>query len=442
MKNIRIAWATLLLALTALWLAAATPLPQAPDFFTLRNLLIPYTGFIAIGVMSVGMFLAIRPLWLEPWMGGLDKMYRLHKWLGVTALVVAATHWAWTQAAKWVTDLGWLVRPARVRAPEPDSPVLRLFHNLREGAEGVGEWAFYALVALLVLALVKRFPYRWFFKTHRLIAIAYLALVFHTVILLPADYWGRLLGPVLAVLLVAGSFAAVVVLFRRIGRSRRVVGVVETLEHHGAAGVLEVGVRFAGLWPGHKAGQFAFATFDAGEGAHPFTISSAWQGDGRALLMIKNLGDYTARLPHRLKAGDAVTLEGPYGRFDFRSDKQRQIWVAGGIGITPFIARMNHLAGIAGLKPVDLFYSTGTLDPQERLRLDHLARQAGIVLHVLQDAKGERLDAAQVCRQVPEWQSADTWFCGPAAFGGQLRRALLARGMRQADFHQELFALR
>jgi predicted ferric reductase len=55
--------------------------------------LIQFTGVIATGAMSVAMLLAIRPTWLEPHLYGLDKMYRLHKWLGITALVAAVIHW-------------------------------------------------------------------------------------------------------------------------------------------------------------------------------------------------------------------------------------------------------------------------------------------------------------------------------------------------------------
>jgi predicted ferric reductase len=63
-------------------------------------------------------------------------------------------------------------------------------HGLRKPAEGLGEWAFYAAVLLMVLALVRRFPYQRFFQTHRLIAVAYLVLVFHAVVLMRFDYWG------------------------------------------------------------------------------------------------------------------------------------------------------------------------------------------------------------------------------------------------------------
>ena len=50
------------------------------------------------------------------------------------------------------------------------SPCCNAFRGI---AETIGEWAFYAAVILIVLALVKRFPYRWFFRTHRWLALVY-----------------------------------------------------------------------------------------------------------------------------------------------------------------------------------------------------------------------------------------------------------------------------
>jgi len=42
--------------------------------------------------------------------------------------------------------------------------------------------------------------------------------------------------------------------------------------------------------------QFAFLDLEDCLGAHPFTISSAWQGDGRITYTIKGLGDYTPKV--------------------------------------------------------------------------------------------------------------------------------------------------
>ena len=66
--------------------------------------------------------------------------------------------------------LGWLERPARGPRPAIENPIEKFFMTLRDPAEGLGEWAFYAAVLLIVLALIKSFPYRLFFITHRLLA--------------------------------------------------------------------------------------------------------------------------------------------------------------------------------------------------------------------------------------------------------------------------------
>ncbi|KAA6186873.1 ferric reductase [Thiohalocapsa marina] len=442
MKKIKWAYAGLIVVLSLLWWLADPLLPNGYEYFALRTVAINYTGILAMGVMSVGMMLALRPVRLEPLLGGLDKFYRLHKWLGITGLLMAVIHWLWAQGTKWAVGWGWLTKPVRGPRPEQTDPILQFFQQQRGLAESVGEWAFYAAVVLIVLALVKRFPYRLFVKTHRLLAVVYLFLVFHSVVLLPFGYWGQGMGLVMAVLMAGGSVAAVVSLLRRVGQRRKVVGEIDELVHFPENKVLKVSIQFKGLWPGHRAGQFAFVTFDPAEGAHPFTISSGWKDDGRLFFLIKGIGDYTARLPELLHVGDMVTVEGPYGRFAFAGGKRRQIWVAGGIGITPFIARMKLLAVEPDGRAVDLFYSTAVLDEAFIRRLQRDAEAAGVSLHVLVSTRDGRLDVPRICAAVPAWSEADVWFCGPAAFGQALREGFVAQGLAPGDFHQELFDMR
>lgn len=442
MKPIQWSYGGLLLLLTLLWWLADPLLPNGYEYFALRTVAINYTGVLAIGVMSVAMVLALRPVRLEPLLDGMDKSYRLHKWLGIAGLVLALVHWLWAQGTKWAVGWGWLVKPPRApRVPPTDA--LEIFLRAQRGlAESVGEWAFYAATALIVLALVKRFPYHLFHKTHRLLALAYLALVFHSVVLTPMAYWSQPVGIVLALLMLLGSMGAVASLLGRIGQRRKLAGEIEALEHFADNRVLKVVVRFQARWPGHQAGQFAFVTFSEHEGAHPFTISSGWANDGRLTFMIKGIGDYTARLPGLLHAGDAVVVEGPYGCFEFASGKQRQIWVGGGIGITPFIARMQALAVQPDGREVDLFYSTAEPDEVFVQRLQHDAQAAGVRLHVLISARDGRLDVPRICAAVPDWAQADVWFCGPGGFGQALRAGFVARGLAEKDFHQELFDMR
>lgn len=435
----------LLLGLTALWgWADADALSTATGLFGWRSTMIQFTGVLGIGVMSVAMLLAVRPAWLETRLHGLDKMYRLHKWLGIAGLVFAVVHWLWTQAPKWLVQAGLIEAPVRAaRKPAEQASTLVGFLQSQRGlAEQVGEWAFYIAVVLIAIALIKRFPYRHFFATHRWLALVYLALVLHSVVLLRMSDWPTPLGAVMALLMLTGSVAAVLSLFRRIGAQRKAVGVIERVEYLEGVRVNAVGVQLQDRWAGHEAGQFAFVTFDENEGAHPFTISSAWMGDGKLLFLVKALGDYTHTLASTLEPGGLVQVEGPYGRFNFDGAAQRQIWIGGGIGITPFVARMKALAARPDGRVVDLFHTTTEVDEVGLQRLADDARAAGVRLHLMIDARDGRLNGERLRAALPDWKTADVWFCGPAGFGETLRADLVEHGLGAEHFHQELFAMR
>jgi len=450
MRHIEYALWGMALALSVLWLAVE-PAAFAPrGFFDLRRSMVQYSGILAIGAMSVAMVLALRPRWPERWCGGLDKMYRLHKWLGILALAGSVVHWLWVKGPKWAVGWGWLERPVRgPRAPAANA-VEQVFSTLRGAAEEVGEWAFYAAVLLIVLALVQRFPYRLFYKTHRLLAVVYLALVFHAIVLVKAGYWFTPLGVTMALLMAAGSHAAVITLLRRIGAARRVRGRIASLEYYPGVHSLEIAIDVPQGWPGHKPGQFAFATSDRAEGAHPYTIASHWNDAERRITFIsKELGDHTSRLRDRLAVGQAVTIEGPYGCFDFDDDRPRQIWIGGGIGITPFIAAMKRLARERALHPnesppaIDLFHTTADYDAAAIAKLTADAAAAGIRLHLLIDARDGLLNGERIRAAVPGWREASLWFCGPPGFGAALRKDFAAQGLPVDErFHQELFAMR
>ena len=114
MKNIKLSLIFILSGLLLLWglseFNLATPLNNFHDW---RNLLLQMSGVLAIGFMSVAMILALRPVILETGLDGLDKMYRLHKWLGIGALILALCHWLLADAPKWMIGLGLMERPAR-----------------------------------------------------------------------------------------------------------------------------------------------------------------------------------------------------------------------------------------------------------------------------------------------------------------------------------------
>ncbi|HWL56758.1 MAG TPA: ferric reductase-like transmembrane domain-containing protein [Paracoccus sp. (in: a-proteobacteria)] len=448
-KLTRIFWIMLAVPI-AFWLLTDSTVFQAPSFFPLRSAMVQITGILAIGCMSVATVMALRPLWLEARVDGLDKVYRLHKWLGIAALVASVLHWLWAKGPRWAVE--WGLMAPRPRGPRPtlQDPLQIAFSRLHGPAEQVGEWAFYAVLVLILVALLRVIPYRAFYKTHRLIAAVYLLLVFHAVVLMKFSYWSSLIGVLMAVLLGWGTYAAIVALLRRIGASRQVQGDIRTLHYYPGVQVLETEIGIADGWPGHKAGQFAFARSDPSEGAHPYTIASDWRPERPGITFLtKELGDHTSRLREKVAVGQAVRVEGPYGCFTFDDDRPRQIWIAGGIGITPFVARMKHLAwqsradGRTAGQSIDLFHSTADVD---REALDNLAadvRSSAVRLHLMVDARDGRLTGEQIRKAVPGWEEASIWFCGPVGFGNALKQDFARHGFPvQERFHQEFFDLR
>lgn len=420
---------TLLLAATTLLYAACTvPLAGWPEnFWGWRHELMLLSGVQLMAVMSAAMLLAMRLVPVEQALGGLDKLYALHKRLGIAAGVLLSAHWLIKLSPKLLLALQW-VEP-RVKRGGAKDPLVSL-------AKDMGEWAAWAVLALVVLALLRAVPYGFWRKLHKLFAPLYLVGAFHGVVLMPAEQWATPLGWLMGALMAAGAGCALWSLGGRIGKARRFAGTVSRVTPL-AGGQFEVVCRLGDAWPGHVAGQFALVSFDAGEGAHPFTIASASRADGELRFIIKALGDYTQSLAARLRAGAPVAVEGPYGCFDARRGGRRQAWVAGGIGVTPFLAWLDAGRPLAPGQEVDFYYCVRKAADAARLdELTAACARSGVRLHVIESDAGALLDATQI----PDVD--DLWFCGPRGLGEALRTQLGERGAQAPAFHHEAFSMR
>ncbi len=430
--------AVLLTSLLA-WAGAYWAQPPAElNVWTARDQLILLTGLSAYAVMTLIMLLAVRPMWLETRMGGLDKMYRLHKWSGILAAALAAAH--------YLIKLG---KPLLLALfdPVPKTPrAAALLDMFRGSAKDIGEWAVWILAAMVLLTLWRRFPYHIWRQVHRIAAVIFLVVAFHGVVLTPAAWWWQPAGWLMAFCTALGTVCAWMALTGNIGRGRRHKGQVLAIDHL-SDDILALTCRVEGNWH-HRAGQFAFLTADRREGPHPFTVSGADDGTGRVQFSIKALGDYTRRLQRSLKVGQQVLIEGPYGCFDYQRDDGRpQIWVAAGIGVTPFISWMESLQTDPDTAPVaTLYYCARNAD--DAPFADHLqalcARVPNVTLHVRYSDTQRPLTAAELAADhKPGAQWPSVWFCGPAGFADALKDGLHRRGMPvSALFHQEAFQMR
>jgi predicted ferric reductase len=102
-------------------------------------------------------------------------------------------------------------------------------------------------------------------------------------------------------------------------------------------------------------GQFVYVNFDSDSWRpHPFTVASG--SSARQLqLAIRASGDETRRLYQVLHPGVTAVVAGPHSRFDYRGGGARQVWIAAGIGVTPFMSWIRSLDHTFD-REVDFFY--------------------------------------------------------------------------------------
>ncbi|MGH1376735.1 MAG: ferredoxin reductase family protein [Alphaproteobacteria bacterium] len=415
--------------------------------------LLQYSGILAISAMSIAMVLATRARWLEVYTGGLDKGYHLHKWLGITTLIGAVFHWTMSEFPELFGaseeededgDEDGEGEEGSFDFSEIDyTSVEGFLESFESPAHTFGEYAFYAIILLILIALIKRIPYHIFRMTHKIIPIFYLALAFHAVILMKFEYWITLTGPLTAALLIAGSYSAILILLGFKGKAAKCKGTIALIQEHTAMNTVEVVIEPSTKWQGHHSGQFAFLTLNNNKEPHPFTISSAWNLDFPHIsFTIKSLGDYTNNLRKNISVGDSVTIEGPYGHFNFACSNNKQIWIAGGIGITPFLAQLEFLAKHGNNKSIDLFYVAKDIDVEFIENLERLSQKAEVTLHHFTNNNNARLRTEDIQQRLPEWRTASVWFCGPKGLGDMLQSDLQKGGLSAQNFHREIFDLR
>jgi predicted ferric reductase len=195
-----------------------------------------------------------------------------------------------------------------------------------------------------------------------------------------------------------------------------------------------------------RAGQFLFVRFPGDKllnESHPFTISSAPQEEVLRVT-IKASGDFTRYLLDHLRAEMDAVVEGAYGMFDYKMGGQKQIWVAGGIGLTPFLSFIRDMDG-SFAHDVDFFYTVR--HPEEALFLDEIRtasqRTPRLKTHIRFSATDGPLGMEEILKHVEDSLSdTHVYLCGPLPMIQSFERRFLALGMPKGHIHYEEFNFR
>ncbi|PWH12157.1 MAG: hypothetical protein DDG60_14670, partial [Anaerolineae bacterium] len=193
----------------------------------------------------------------------------------------------------------------------------------------------------------------------------------------------------------------------------------------------------------HQPGQFVFVRFPEDkvmDESHPFTISSA-PAEESLRLTIKASGDFTRYLHRNLREGSQALLEGPYGLFQYQLGGLKQVWIAGGIGITPFLAfiRHGHLD-----RQIDFYYTVRSRE--EALFLDEIEAAAKRYLNFRAFVRFSLEEGALTLREVMtksgDLRLREIYLCGPWGMIQSFTTELEELGVPTAQIHYEEFNFR
>ncbi len=200
-----------------------------------------------------------------------------------------------------------------------------------------------------------------------------------------------------------------------------------------------------------RAGQFGyFRLKDEGVGSeeHPFTISSP-PGDDGLVITVKNLGDYTAKL-HAVQVGTRVLFDGPYGVFTPKQSGKHHLFIAGGIGITPFLSIITEWERAGIQNPSTLIWSTRTeQEMTHREFFEKIGRQHSLFRFIpivtrpeSVDAVGGRVTGELLDSAVKglDLGCIAVYFCGPEKMRVSVTKELCRIGIPGKNIHFEKFS--
>ncbi|MGE8220889.1 MAG: ferric reductase-like transmembrane domain-containing protein [Stenotrophomonas acidaminiphila] len=383
------------------------------------------SGVTAVSLMALAAVLGARWKIVESLFDGLDRVYETHKWLGVWALVFASIHLVFKAGAQ-----AWEVAPI-LALP---GPVTRLVRQL----------SFVAIMLIVLLALNRKIPYRSWRWWHRLSGPLFLVVIAHWLSFKSPIVLGSPAGVWLALLSLLGVAAAFYKLLLYPLWSRHARYRLDAVSSTGNAVYLQLRPEGRGI--PFQPGQFAFLSFehDGLREPHPFTIASAGRTDGGIAFMVRALGDYTERLVREARPGLLAEVYAPFGRFLRAPDDGREIWIAGGVGVTPFISWLQD-ADAVGLERVTFFhfYTPGRELP-EVLDLQGLAARRGVELVEIATGPGDAGFRSRFTRLVQESGASapSIHFCGPGGLLKQVRQLMRETGVPEDRLHRELFEFR
>lgn len=411
---------------TAIWLFGYPPGPLTwQDWHAAASYLGKTVSIPGAALFTLALVLSARVKPFERVFGDISASYRVHQWIGGLATILISAH-----------PIGLAFGYLAI-SPHAAASFLLPISGLEKT---LGIIALLLLQAAIVLTYWGRIPYDLWKLSHKTLGAACAIGIVHALTIPGAISDLPLLKATLAIYLALGlgawtyrSLLGRWIVPRSAYRVRKVD--LSNPRH------VELDLAPEGKPLAAKAGQFAFVTvLDPAVPIeeHPFSIAGIG-ADGSLRFVAKALGDFTSRMKG-IRDGALALVEGPYGRFGQEAG-QRQVWIAGGIGVTPFLGMAETLpAGYSA----DLYWSYGR--PEDAVGLDRLeavaASNPAFRIVPWPSAEKGRLTVEAVAAGSGPLAEKDFLICGPAPMVASLGKNLRAAGVSSGRIHQESFDFR
>lgn len=419
-------FAALIIVPVFLWLAhdGLSPVTQNPMHVILA--LAKASAFIGLVTYCLEPVLSMRHHIIEKLFGGLDHLYHLHIKAGKMSFFFILAH-------PLLLAIGGFLG---------GGTILTIW-NWGSTAVLVGIFSLVAIIILTILSVYAHLKHQRWVAVHRLFGWIVPLLFIHALL---SKSQLTTIRPLFIYIMTIGSLGFAAFLYRSVFSTFIRKYRYEIAEVHKVnESVTELVLKPLGVPLIYNSGQYAYMSLRSkgldGE-AHPYSFTTANNGP-YIRFAIKELGDDTANMKW-LQPGIKVFLEGPHGSFSYQNSKATsQVWIAGGVGITPFLSMARSLTP-GGKHRIHLFYAADKL--QDAVFLSEL-----IAIHktipdnfefTLVNREWSGFVTIEVLSEyIKDFKKDDYFICGSPLMLKKLKFDLAIKGVSKKNIFTEEFSV-
>ena len=395
--------------------------------YSFNHLLGQILGLVGFSAFSLTLLLSSKFNFVEKMTMGLDKAYRYHEILGSLALIGLLFHPVFL-VLKFI--------------PKEINLAIKYLLPSSTWSVNFGIISLTGMILLVFLTYFITMKYGRWRAFHRFLGVAFIFGVLHVLLIAPVSKGGIFPGYYTYAIIV--SFIGIYSFFYRLyfdfsSLKKREYIITEIKKTNL---VYEITMKPKDKRLRYNAGQFASFSFHNDKidlESHPFTIASSPHEDSLKI-DVKVLGDYTENF-HLLGVGDLVKVSGPHGEFSYlRSKGQKQIWIAGGIGVTPFISMAKEILATKEFSREIIFIYTSSEHFVEEEIFNELSRVNPNFKFISWDSKIRgKLSYKKIKEIVSDFSGYSFFISGPVKLKEEMKKNLNEEGIGKKRILEEDF---